>query len=75
MLPKSIYESLPYAYVTCGVLTLVLLQTIARVIPGFMLISAGILILQMRFTYRQEQEYLDEQREARRARLAARKPE
>ena len=71
ILPKPVYEALPYLYVSFGLLALVMIESGVRYIPGAMLIVAGLIVLHLRFDSRQ-QEALRSQRHVRLA-SAARK--
>ncbi|MEW6676357.1 MAG: hypothetical protein AB1421_00415 [Pseudomonadota bacterium] len=51
-LPYWLYESLPYFYAAMGVLAIASLEAIIGKISGMLLISAGAVIWQLRFTYR-----------------------
>lgn len=57
MLPKPLYEALPYLYPAGGLLAIIVLHNLASVICGGMLISAGYVIWTMRRNYRREMAY------------------
>ncbi len=54
MLPRAIYELLPYLYITIGVSTSLALSTGVIMVAAALLISAGLVILSMRFNYRRK---------------------
>ena len=55
VLPKPLYEALPYVYVGFGLLALVMIESGVRFIPGALLILAGLLVLNLRVSHRQEE--------------------
>ncbi len=55
VLPKPVYEALPYLYVSFGLLALAMIESGARFIPGAMLIVAGLIVLHLRFSARHEE--------------------
>lgn len=52
MTPQPIYEALPYLYVAGGVFAIVGLETIGGKFCGFLLVTAGVIIYQVRSRYR-----------------------
>ena len=54
MLPKVIYELLPYLYLSIGLGSGVTISSTLVFIASFLLMATGILILVMRITYRRE---------------------
>ncbi|NIP73315.1 MAG: hypothetical protein GWO16_09940 [Gammaproteobacteria bacterium] len=52
MIPTPLYESLPVIYITAGIFTIAALGTLISVIPGTLLIMAGLMVLYMRSIYR-----------------------
>jgi len=57
MLPKPVYEALPYVYPIGGLLAIASLRNLVGILCGVMLISAGYVIWTMRRNYRREQAY------------------
>ena len=54
MLPKMIYELLPYLYLSIGVGSGVTISSTLVFIASALLMTAGVLVLAMRFSYRRE---------------------
>ncbi len=54
MLPRIIYEILPYSYIAIGLSASLALSSSVIVVAAMLMISAGIVILSMRFNYRRE---------------------
>lgn len=50
--PDWLYEPLPYLYVLMGLIATIVLDAIVGKISGVLLISAGFVIWNLRFTYR-----------------------
>lgn len=48
MLPKPLYEALPYLYITIAVLSVTLIESRASVIPATILLAAAGMVLMMR---------------------------
>lgn len=70
-LPKPVYEALPYVYVGFGLLALAMIESGVRFIPGALLIVAGLIVLNLRFSYRQEESIRLRRRQSRKARRHA----
>lgn len=51
-LPDWLYEPLPYIYVLMGLIATIVLEAFIGKISGVLLISAGFVIWNLRFTYR-----------------------
>jgi hypothetical protein len=51
-IPDWLYEPLPYLYVLMGLIATIVLEAIVGKISGILLISAGFVIWNLRFTYR-----------------------
>ena len=51
-MPRWLYEPLPYVYAAMGVVSIVTLDAIVGKISGVMLISAGVVIWHLRFSFR-----------------------
>jgi len=51
-IPDWLYEPLPYAYAIMGIVATVSLEVLIGKISGLLLISAGIVIWHLRFSYR-----------------------
>lgn len=51
-IPDWLYEPLPYLYVLMGLIATIVLEATVGKISGLMLISAGFVIWNLRFTYR-----------------------
>ncbi len=54
MLPKMLYELLPFIYLSLGVGSGVVINSTIVIIASILLIAAGILVLIMRIRYRRE---------------------
>jgi len=54
MLPRLLYELLPYAYLVIGIIGGVLIDSTIIFISSVLLLSAGILVLMMRYNYRRD---------------------
>jgi len=54
MLPKVLYELLPYLYLSIGAGSGVVINSTIVLIGSFLLVSAGLLIISMRITYRRK---------------------
>jgi len=54
MLPKMIYEMLPYLYLSIGVGSGITISSTLVFIASVLLMTTGILVLVMRITYRRE---------------------
>ena len=52
MLPRGLYEMLPWTYLVAGVLGALLIESTLMMIGAMLLISAGMLTLFMRYQYR-----------------------
>lgn len=52
MLPKPLYEALPFAYFGMGMLTMGAIESPAKYFPAFLLGVAGIAVLYMRYNNR-----------------------
>ena len=46
--PQPVYDALPYSYIGAGVCTIVLMESGLRLLPAFLLIAAGLLVLAWR---------------------------
>jgi hypothetical protein len=51
-IPDWLYEPLPYLYVLMGLIATIVLESLIGKISGVLLISAGLVIWNLRFTYR-----------------------
>ena len=58
MLPKPLYEALPYGYVLVGVLTITGIEPIFGKVCGIALIAIGIFIYQTRMRYRHRKQQI-----------------
>ncbi len=54
MLPKVLYELLPYLYLSLGAGSGIVINSTIVLIGSFLLICTGLLILTMRITYRRK---------------------
>lgn len=72
VLPKPVYESIPYAYLVAGVLTFLLIESAGRYLPAIFFIAAALLVFQLRHTYRQNQAEQNEAKMRRMRKLARR---
>ena len=54
MLPKMIYELLPFMYLSVGVGSVVAISSTIIFVASVILIMTGILVLSMRISYRRE---------------------
>ena len=54
MLPKMLYELLPFIYLSVAIVSGVLINSTIVFIASILLIATGIVVLAMRFTYRRE---------------------
>ena len=52
MLPKVLYELLPYLYLSIGAGSGMVINSTLVLIGSFLLIAAGLLVISMRITYR-----------------------
>ncbi|MBI2380727.1 MAG: hypothetical protein HYV16_08230 [Gammaproteobacteria bacterium] len=52
MLPKPLYEALPFAYFGMGMLTMGAIESPARYFPALLLAVAGFAVMYMRYNYR-----------------------
>lgn len=71
LIPKPVYEALPYVYVGFGLLALAMIESGARFIPGALLIMAGLIVLNQRFSYRQEEAIRSRRKQNRKVRRHA----
>lgn len=46
--PQPVYDALPYSYIGAGVCSIVLMESGLRLLPAFLLIAAGLLVLAWR---------------------------
>jgi len=70
-LPKPVYEALPYVYVGFGLMALVMIESGVRFLPGALLIVAGLIVFNRRFSYRQEEAIRAQRKQARKIRRHA----
>ncbi|NOQ70154.1 MAG: hypothetical protein GQ573_08610 [Gammaproteobacteria bacterium] len=54
MLPKILYELLPFIYLSAGVGSGVIINSTIVIIASILLIAAGVLVLSMRIRYRRK---------------------
>ena len=54
MLPKALYELLPYLYLSLGAGSGIVINSTIVLIGSFLLIVAGVLVIAMRITYRRK---------------------
>ncbi len=54
MLPKALYELLPYLYLSVGAGSGIAVNSTIVLIGSFLLIAAGLLVITMRVTYRRK---------------------
>jgi hypothetical protein len=54
MLPKILYELLPFIYLSAGVGSGVMINSTIVIIASILLIAAGVLVLSMRIRYRRK---------------------
>ncbi len=54
MLPKMLYELLPYLYLSIGAGSGMVINSTIVLIGSFLLIAAGLLVISMRITYRRK---------------------
>jgi hypothetical protein len=54
MLPKTLYELLPYLYLSVGAGSGIAVNSTIVLIGSFLLIAAGLLVITMRVTYRRK---------------------
>ncbi len=54
MLPKMLYELLPYLYLSAGAYGGIVINSAIVIVGSFLLIATGILIISMRITYRRK---------------------
>ncbi len=54
MLPKPLYEALPFIYFGMGMLTMAAIDSPARYFPTLLLAVAGSAVLYMRYSYRKQ---------------------
>lgn len=52
MVPKPLYEALPFIYFGMGMLTMAAIDSPAKYLPTLLLAGAGISVLYMRYTSR-----------------------
>lgn len=52
MLPRPIYEILPYAYIFFGAMSFFKIELMSGRVSGILLAAAGLIIYDMRRTYR-----------------------
>lgn len=71
VLPKPIYEALPYVYVGFGLLAMAMIESGVKFVPGALLIVAGLIVLNQRFSYRQEEAIRAKRRATRKVRRHA----
>ena len=50
--PDWLYEPLPYLYALAGIFSIITLDAVIGKISGVLLISAGVVIWHLRYTYR-----------------------
>lgn len=55
MLPKPLYDALPWMYMTFGAITTALLESDLKFLPAVLFFLAGCLVLAFRFVPRPEQ--------------------
>lgn len=51
-IPDWLYEPLPYLYALAGIASIIMLDAFVGKLSGVLLISAGVVIWHLRFTYR-----------------------
>lgn len=51
-IPDWLYEPLPYIYALAGIASIIMLDAFVGKLSGVLLISAGVVIWHLRFTYR-----------------------
>ncbi len=61
MLPRSLYELLPYLYLVIGAASGLMIESSLILIASLLLISAGLLTLFMRWNYREEKKLRQQQ--------------
>ncbi len=61
MLPKVLYELLPYLYLSLGASSGVFINSVIVLMGSFLLISTGLLILTLRITHRRKRRRLRSQ--------------
>lgn len=66
VLPKPIYESIPYAYIFAGLAALALMDSAGKYLPAFIFIATAAWVLRIRHNYRA---HLAEQEEAKARRI------
>ncbi|NQD35643.1 hypothetical protein HPT27_01325 [Permianibacter sp. IMCC34836] len=71
LIPKPVYEALPYVYVGFGLMALAMIESGVRFIPGALLIVAGLIVLNQRFSYRQEEAIRARRKQSRKVRRHA----
>ena len=54
MLPKMLYELLPYLYLSVGAYGGIVINSAIVIVGSFLLIATAILIISMRITYRRK---------------------
>lgn len=52
MLPRRLYESLPYLYITIAIVSVLLISSRLVIISSLLMIMAGVIVLLMRFSSR-----------------------
>lgn len=52
MLPRRLYELLPYIYVTTGIVSVLLINSRLVIIASILMIMAGVIVLSMRISSR-----------------------
>ena len=72
VLPKPVYESMPYAYLLAGAAALVLIDSAGKYLPAVIFVATAVWVLRIRHHYRQEQADQEEAK-ARRLRKLARR--
>ncbi len=61
MLPRSLYELLPYLYLIIGVASGLMIESSLILIASLLLISAGLLTIFMRWNYREDKKLRQQQ--------------
>ncbi|MFO8024632.1 hypothetical protein [Thiohalophilus sp.] len=61
MLPKPIYEILPYFYVCCGIAAMLLLDSLMSFVCGLLMSVTGVLVMWLRRNHRRPARLLLEQ--------------
>jgi hypothetical protein len=61
MIPKPVYEFLPYFYVSVGIVAMLFLDSIMSFVSGLLMSVTGVLILWLRRNHRQSQLLIEEE--------------